>query len=35
MPQPVLLYRPASYWDHADPVSAIVAGIRQSAAGGF
>jgi hypothetical protein len=28
MPQPDLLYRPASYWDHADPVSAIVAGIR-------
>jgi hypothetical protein len=23
-----LQYRPASYWDHADPVTAIVAGIR-------
>ena len=23
-----LQYRPASYWDHADPVAAIVAGIR-------
>ena len=28
MPQTDLLYRPASYWDHADPVAAIVAGIR-------
>jgi hypothetical protein len=28
MPQTDLLYRPASYWDHADPVTAIVAGIR-------
>ena len=28
MPQPDLQYRPASYWDHADPVTAIVAGIR-------
>ena len=28
MPQPDLQYRPASYWDHADPVAAIVAGIR-------
>ena len=28
MLQPELQYRPASYWDHADPVAAIVAGIR-------
>jgi hypothetical protein len=28
MPQPDLLYRPASYWDHAGPITAIVAGIR-------
>ncbi len=28
MPQPDLQYRPPSYWDHADPVTAIVAGIR-------
>ena len=28
MPELDLLYRPASYWDHADPVTAIVAGIR-------
>ena len=28
MSQPELLYRPASYWEHADPVAAIVAGIR-------
>jgi hypothetical protein len=28
MPQPDLLYRPTSYWDHADPVAAIVGGIR-------
>jgi hypothetical protein len=28
MPERDLLYRPASYWDHADPVTAIVAGIR-------
>lgn len=28
MSQPDLLYRPASYWEHANPVAAIVAGIR-------
>lgn len=28
MPAPDLLFRPASYWDHPDPVTAIVAGIR-------
>jgi hypothetical protein len=28
MAEPDLLYRPASYWDHAGPASAIVAGIR-------
>jgi hypothetical protein len=28
MQQPDLQYRPASYWDHPDPVTAIVSGIR-------
>ena len=28
MPQLDLQYRPASYWDHADPVAAILSGIK-------
>lgn len=28
MPKPDLDFRPASYWDHADPVSAILSGIK-------